>query len=575
MRLFRHPLSTTWSYVGVSLLALCLIQLHIGNAGGTGKNLPQTAISWGLMSLSALFMLWRTRHLPWFFTSTSVLFLVATVILWLPWFMTVSAWRPGALWPLLGLTAGILFYFIMLQHPWTLRQVHIVLLFIVLAVVMQTLLALGQTFLPNAIPDMFNYPQDPHGRPTGVFQQVNLLASFTTTGLGIALLLTLQPTWQWANVSHEVLRRGGLYVSLFVFSLLLVRLQSRIGWLTGLSVVVWLLFTCGRPHLSRIVGALAFIITGVLFGMGSFWLQEELPVTHGSSNLARVAMLRDTFAMIAEHPWLGWGYGGFEYQFSHYRLQHGISTLGVGIVTHPHNEILYRWVEGGLLGLLGMGLFFVAGGLMLKRAICREKQLKSPSQVGLFIGFGGCLLPLVLHTQTEYPLYLSAYHWGLLLLLLALWERLSTDYPIQQLANNVGKCSGQMLLAIFMAGTLLFTVTGGYSGWLLWRFEQQQFQAPFPHYWQINPWLLAERAEYDEQVASLLAFNQDRKLLRLHRYAIWAKDYSGIHVDRQVYTNLVQILQAQGLSDDAVRWGTTGYGLFPDDPRFRFVLHSN
>ena len=66
-------------------------------------------------------------------------------------------------------------------------------------------------------------------------------------------------------------------------------------------------------------------------------------------------MLKSTLAMIAEKQLLGWGYGGFEYSFQHFRLAQGLSIEGVDIVRHPHNELLLWWVEGGMSTLLTGG----------------------------------------------------------------------------------------------------------------------------------------------------------------------------------------------------------------------------
>ncbi|WP_455872368.1 O-antigen ligase family protein [Serratia proteamaculans] len=69
--------------------------------------------------------------------------------------------------------------------------------------------------------------------------------------------------------------------------------------------------------------------------------------SHTGSNHVRYTMLRDTLAMIAEKPLLGWGYGGFEYSFHHFRINQTPPTVVTEIARHPHNELLLWWVEGG------------------------------------------------------------------------------------------------------------------------------------------------------------------------------------------------------------------------------------
>jgi len=553
------------------LLALILIQLNIGNAGGTGKNLPQTAIVWGYMGLFALFVLWRTRYKLGFFTPTSISILVATLLLSLPWFLTRTAWQMEALWPLLGLLAGVAFYLSVLQFRWSLARLQRVLLFIVIATLLQAGLVLWQYAFPEASVNGFTYPRDKLLRPSGVFQQVNLLASFTATGLAVALLLYLTPVFVRLRPRNAPGYRAMLAVALLLLPMLLVILQSRIGWLGGSSAALLLLFR-RRQDSRRVLMASALIVCGVTLGIACFWGGLSTSLTHENSNYARGIMLRETVEMILAHPWQGWGYGGFEYNFQHFRLQKGESTLGVGIATHPHNEYLYRWVEGGIFALAGMLILTLAGGWLFWGAYKQDKRLKHTSKTGVLIGLGYCLLPLVLHTQTEYPFYLSALHWGVFLLLLAIWDRLITPRHHQFHLPQTVTHMGRTLLTGVMLATLVFTASGGYSGWVLWRFEQQGFKGAFP-YWQVNPWLLAERAHFDEQVASLLSFNLDRSEQRLNQYATWAKAYSATHIDREVYAHLVQVLRIQGLQVSAAEWGWEGYRFFPDDPRFQIYAN--
>lgn len=66
--------------------------------------------------------------------------------------------------------------------------------------------------------------------------------------------------------------------------------------------------------------ALALIVSGIILGVLCFRHDFSTPLTHDASNLARIAMLQETLNMILSHPWLGWGYGSFEYNFQHFRL---------------------------------------------------------------------------------------------------------------------------------------------------------------------------------------------------------------------------------------------------------------
>lgn len=81
-------------------------------------------------------------------------------------------------------------------------------------------------------------------------------------------------------------------------------------------------------------------------------------------------------------------------------------------LTYPHNDLLFWWVEGGAVALLGLLVMGVSGfWLLLRRPGVRQLALLA------------CLMPILLHTQLEYPLYQSPVHWLLVLILVNLADR--------------------------------------------------------------------------------------------------------------------------------------------------------
>ncbi|STW66278.1 lipid A core-O-antigen ligase [Klebsiella michiganensis] len=83
-------------------------------------------------------------------------------------------------------------------------------------------------------------------------------------------------------------------------------------------------------------------------------------------------------------------------------------------LTYPHNDLLFWWVEGGAVALLGLLVLGVSGfWLLLRRPGVRQLALLA------------CLMPILLHTQLEYPLYQSPVHWLFVLILVNLAGSLS------------------------------------------------------------------------------------------------------------------------------------------------------
>ena len=69
-------------------------------------------------------------------------------------------------------------------------------------------------------------------------------------------------------------------------------------------------------------------------------------------------------SMVKQSPWLGHGYGSFEYTFLHdfYAPEH--ITPGMRLMEenldHPHNEVLFWLYEGGIVAIVGL-MAIVAG----------------------------------------------------------------------------------------------------------------------------------------------------------------------------------------------------------------------
>jgi O-antigen polymerase len=134
---------------------------------------------------------------------------------------------------------------------------------------------------------------------------------------------------------------------------------------------------------------------------------------HDGSNLERVFILQQTWKMILQHPIVGWGYGGYAWSFAHF-VADSVPPLSRRVpgLTYPHNDLLFWWVEGGAVALLGLLVLGVSGfWLLLRRPGVRQLALLA------------CLMPILLHTQLEYPLYQSPVHWLLVLILVNLADR--------------------------------------------------------------------------------------------------------------------------------------------------------
>ncbi|MDG1923915.1 MAG: pilin glycosylation ligase domain-containing protein [Pseudomonadales bacterium] len=131
-----------------------------------------------------------------------------------------------------ALIAGLLLYTAILQFRVTSAIWQQLLPLILAAVVLQSVIGLVQYCVLEP-GNLMGY-HTAQNRPNGIFQQVNVMASFVATGLAISLFLGLMP--QDKPVSRSVLALR--LVMAFSGPLLLVVIQSRTGQLAGLAVLL-------------------------------------------------------------------------------------------------------------------------------------------------------------------------------------------------------------------------------------------------------------------------------------------------------------------------------------------------
>ncbi|WP_434462595.1 Wzy polymerase domain-containing protein [Serratia plymuthica] len=546
------------------------LAIYLPNPGGAGLALPLNLLVYGGAAL-LMGVCWRATPLcRVVITPTCRAIIAACLLLALPVIFTRPEWQSTAIWRLAGLCAGAAFYFTWLQVRMTARQRHAVLYVILSAAAVQALIVLLQLFAPAIAQSWI-----PSGNPRafGMFQQPNVLASFIATGLALAQAAFVLPGFQLLNPRAECWRRRALAVVLVLLPMVLVWVQSRTGWLAG-ALVLGLFVLCFCRRYPQVIAIASLLMAGgTLVGVLVLWWGSELGgalryASHAGSNHARYTMLRDTLAMIAEKPLLGWGYGSFEYSFQHFRINQTPPTAVTEIARHPHNELLLWWVEGGVVALLGMLLLVRAGFKLLARARWHDKRTFAcgKASAGEALALCVALLPIALHSQTEYPFYLSALHWLVFLLLLAMLDRLVGP----RLGAGCGLKAWRLPMLVLSLAALFVMVTGFYSARVLTQAErgglQDMRQVEALPGWA--SWMHEDRLQFDRQLAGLLAFNRTRDEQRLETYAQWAQRYLNHRIDKNVYANLLVILyqQQQYVRADELRYEAAL--LFPHDRRF-------
>jgi len=370
------------------------------NQGGSGLELPSNNVVWIFFSILISLGLWKiTAQQKIIYSKYTSIIFVAFGLFILPIFYPNNALAEQSYTRLLGLFAGILLFLSLQQFSFNKAQIQKLLLLIVLAGFIQACYSLTQDYLlpPDNI---FGYNVG-YGRPYGIFQQSNVLASFMATSLVLSGYLFLTATDK--RIQCFLLLTA--WLNMWVITLAM----SRTGYLgTGIALILLLPWAWQK---SKKRSGLLFL--AVLLGIGFASIKGDALQARNVEALkeggARIEMYQHSWHMIQDKPLIGYGYGNFEkaYLLTHAeRVHNGELKKFSQLLNHPHNDTLYWAIEGGIAPILGM-LLLVITFIFLLRSFPLPKALALLALV----------IPIALHTQTEFPLYHSVLHWLVLMVL--------------------------------------------------------------------------------------------------------------------------------------------------------------
>ena len=370
------------------------------NQGGSGLQLAFNNVVWIFFSLLIGLGLWKiTAQQKIIYSKYTAIVFIALGLFFLPLFYPNNALADQSYTRLLGLFAGILLFLSLQQFNFTRAQVEKLLLLIVLAGLIQACYSLMQDYLLPA-GNYFGYNVG-YGRPYGIFQQPNVLASFMATTLILSGYL-LQ------KIDSKKLQAFLLVTAVLNMWVITVAM-SRTGYLGTAIALLLLLPWAWQSNKKRFMLFGLAILLGLSFASMKGDALGARNVEAMKEGGARIEMYQHGWHMIKERPLLGYGYGSFEkeYLLSHAeRVKNGELSNFSQVLTHPHNDLIFWAIEGGIAPILGM-LLLVFTFLLLLRSFKLTKALALLALV----------VPIGLHTQTEYPLYHSALHWLVLMVL--------------------------------------------------------------------------------------------------------------------------------------------------------------
>lgn len=380
------------------------MHIYSGNIGGDALQLPFNAITLTLIT-SLIFIAFlsvnRTGIKYDEFSKVLLLFITLTLIpfFWSDFNLAISEYLR-----FIVILIGSLYYLSLLQINKNKSFFLKLLLLISLASLIQGLLSLYQYYL--FVSSIYNFDLN-YGRPYGVFQQTNTLASFLVTGLSVSLFILSQ------YIKLPIKIRIFLYCNIFTSIWVTLLCESRVGYITLSIVAIYYIFSRTKNNNLKIIFLSLILLSSCLaYNLPYKGESDKQGRKYSSTSIGpRIYIYKDTLDLILKKPILGYGYGSFQNTLLVQSASKAGQRNNVNIahnVTHPHNELLYWYFEGGVITLVAFLLLII----QVKKNIRKSKKGSRGKLLLL-------LTPIIFHSLVELPFYHSLPHLFIFIILLA------------------------------------------------------------------------------------------------------------------------------------------------------------
>ncbi|MFG6412355.1 Wzy polymerase domain-containing protein [Roseateles sp. DC23W] len=253
-------------------------------------------------------------------------------------------------------------------------------------------IGLVQVFAPAGADGDFIARSGIAGRAVGNLRQPNHLASLMMWACVAAVFVTQKRGW-----------RTALPPLLFAFVFTVVLSASRTGFIGIVMLAIWGLVDRRLSRSARLSLLATPLMLGFSWWLMSMWSAEghafgaASRLSEGAGSPSRLAILRDAWALTMAHPWLGVGWGEFNFAWS----LTPFPARPVAFFDHTHNLPSQLAVE---LGLPWAGAVLALVMWALWRAWRGAAQARDDDaalrRAALMI-----VLTIGLHSLLEYPLW--------------------------------------------------------------------------------------------------------------------------------------------------------------------------
>lgn len=247
-------------------------------------------------------------------------------------------------------------------------------------------------------------------------------------------------------------------ISLRIFIVSVLFLTAELGFSTSRSGLLYL-FACGiliffcqnqvhflvfkRLRDGFLLFAIFYLIWQFLYPFLNFTTGAArwLVLSKDNSTLERIFFWKDAWDIFLHAPWLGVGFGEFDWAFFMHGQHHSHAVIN-NRIEHPHNLFLQLLAEMGIAGFL---CFILPFGYWIKGILHRQRNLDFWWHLSLLSVLG-------IYSLLEYPLWLSNFLGVFAILMGANDQR---RYEI-----HLSKISHYLLCSIPIVGLFLLVNTG-------------------------------------------------------------------------------------------------------------------
>ncbi len=544
------------TYALMLLLFLVAPFYYKPNLGGTGFNLPFNIAVWGIAITAIFYSMSKVVIEKKIIIPSKVLLLVA-----FPLILIVTSLLSGVLnaneWIIrqFYILGGLFFLLSLFQFELNDHDIENIMFIVSLSMIIHAGIGLLQSVDVVALRGFI--PRKAEGQANGILQQVNVQASYLSTGVLINFYLIARES----TAKKSLWFKGVIVFSILISTYMLSNSGSRIGILSLMAGFIMLLFAFRSEYFQykrMFIASAIILVIGIVLGRSGIGtaIEKGHEIVQGGYADQRTIIYSIALNIAKAEPFWGHGLGSFikvwnEFAPSFYESHPEVQR--VPYITHPHNELFMWLIEGGVFCVIGIFLFCY-------------KVVEAAIKCGWKNGVGclALLLPITFHTQVELPFYISSLHWFLWLFLI---------FVLLRQDNSNRKIEVNITSSMVIVSILLLTYFP--SMYFLYNCEQSRrdlydFVSKKSFNKRADPLKLALNNLFFQRESERLVMRsllfvglKKRNYSDVKLFLDWANEYIQVTPDEKIYEDMVKAYSLLKNKGDMCKTASKGLLIFP------------